>query len=138
MIFEAARGLTADQTRSSLLRTLVSTGKTRGGGISHILEQKKQIISRNGILEYFEADVTVDSVRRLGQSEVLAQKKKACLRRRTRERRPPRTQRIACLRSAGGGKSLTAKAASNLWQMPLLRFDVGRIFGSTSDSLREI
>ena len=27
------------------------------------------------------------------------------------------------------GKSLTAKAVSNMWQMPLLRFDIGRIFG---------
>lgn len=29
----------------------------------------------------------------------------------------------------GGGKSLTAKAVSSMWQMPLLRFDIGRVFG---------
>jgi SpoVK/Ycf46/Vps4 family AAA+-type ATPase len=30
----------------------------------------------------------------------------------------------------GCGKSLCAKAVSNLWKMPLLRFDMGRMFGS--------
>src|ERR1700723_2817383 len=30
----------------------------------------------------------------------------------------------------GCGKSLCAKAVSNQWQLPLLRFDMGRMFGS--------
>jgi SpoVK/Ycf46/Vps4 family AAA+-type ATPase len=27
------------------------------------------------------------------------------------------------------GKSLSAKAASNIWAVPLIRFDIGRVFG---------
>ena len=30
----------------------------------------------------------------------------------------------------GCGKSLCAKAASSLWKLPLLRLDIGRMFGS--------
>jgi len=35
----------------------------------------------------------------------------------------------------GCGKSLCAKAVSSLWQQPLLRFDMGRMFGSLVGSL---
>ncbi len=129
MIFEAARGLTADQTRSSLLRTLVSTGRLEGEAISHILEQKKQIISRNGILEYFEADVTVDSVGGLDNLKSWLRKRKRAFDEDAREIALPEPKGLLVFGVPGGGKSLTAKAASNLWQMPLLRFDVGRIFG---------
>jgi len=37
----------------------------------------------------------------------------------------------------GCGKSLSAKAVSNLWQLPLLRFDMGRMFGSFIGSSEE-
>jgi SpoVK/Ycf46/Vps4 family AAA+-type ATPase len=37
----------------------------------------------------------------------------------------------------GCGKSLCAKAASSLWKMPLLRFDIGRMFGSLVGSSEE-
>ena len=37
----------------------------------------------------------------------------------------------------GCGKSLVAKAISSLWKMPLLRFDVGRMFGSLVGSSEE-
>src|SRR5258706_6546827 len=37
----------------------------------------------------------------------------------------------------GRGKMLSAKAVSSLWQLPLLRFDVGRMFGSLVGSSEE-
>jgi SpoVK/Ycf46/Vps4 family AAA+-type ATPase len=42
----------------------------------------------------------------------------------------------------GTGKSLTAKAVGALWQMPLLRLDVGKIFaglvGSSEENIRTV
>jgi SpoVK/Ycf46/Vps4 family AAA+-type ATPase len=41
----------------------------------------------------------------------------------------------------GCGKSLTAKAVSSLWQMPLLRLDIGQLFssfiGNTEENMRK-
>ncbi len=37
----------------------------------------------------------------------------------------------------GCGKSLCAKVVANLWQLPLLRFDMGRMFGSLVGSSEE-
>nr|WP_321500844.1 AAA family ATPase [uncultured Dethiosulfovibrio sp.] len=129
MIFDAARGLTADQTRSALARTLVSNGQLDGKAVSQILEQKKQIISRSGILEYFEADVTVDSVGGLDNLKSWLKKRKKAFNEDARELGLPEPKGLLVFGVPGGGKSLTAKAASNLWQMPLIRFDMGRIFG---------
>src|SRR3989475_10182705 len=42
----------------------------------------------------------------------------------------PAPKGILMLGVQGCGKSLCAKAVSNQWQLPLLRFDMGRMFGS--------
>jgi SpoVK/Ycf46/Vps4 family AAA+-type ATPase len=42
----------------------------------------------------------------------------------------PAPKGVLLLGVQGCGKSLMAKTISNVWQLPLLRFDVGRVFGS--------
>jgi SpoVK/Ycf46/Vps4 family AAA+-type ATPase len=49
----------------------------------------------------------------------------------------PAPKGILLLGVQGCGKSLCAKAVSSLWQMPLLRFDMGRMFGSFVGSSEE-
>ena len=49
----------------------------------------------------------------------------------------PSPKGILMLGVQGCGKSLCAKAVSNLWQLPLLRFDMGRMFGSLVGSSEE-
>jgi SpoVK/Ycf46/Vps4 family AAA+-type ATPase len=49
----------------------------------------------------------------------------------------PAPRGILMLGVQGCGKSLCAKSVSNLWQLPLLRFDMGRMFGSLVGSSEE-
>jgi SpoVK/Ycf46/Vps4 family AAA+-type ATPase len=49
----------------------------------------------------------------------------------------PSPKGILLLGVQGCGKSLCAKAVSRLWQLPLLRFDMGRMFGSLVGSSEE-
>jgi SpoVK/Ycf46/Vps4 family AAA+-type ATPase len=49
----------------------------------------------------------------------------------------PAPKGILMLGVQGCGKSLCAKAVSNQWQLPLLRFDMGRMFGSLVGSSEE-
>jgi SpoVK/Ycf46/Vps4 family AAA+-type ATPase len=49
----------------------------------------------------------------------------------------PAPKGILLLGVQGCGKSLCAKAVSRLWQLPLLRFDMGRMFGSLVGSSEE-
>ena len=49
----------------------------------------------------------------------------------------PAPKGVLLLGVQGCGKSLCAKAVSRLWQLPLLRFDMGRMFGSLVGSSEE-
>ena len=49
----------------------------------------------------------------------------------------PAPKGILMLGVQGCGKSLCAKAVSTQWQLPLLRFDMGRMFGSLVGSSEE-
>ena len=49
----------------------------------------------------------------------------------------PAPKGILMLGVQGCGKSLCAKAVSTQWQLPLLRFDMGRMFGSLVGSSRK-
>ena len=49
----------------------------------------------------------------------------------------PAPKGVLLLGVQGCGKSLMAKTISNIWQLPLLRFDVGQVFGSLVGSSEE-
>ena len=57
-------------------------------------------------------------------------------------RRSLRSRTILLIGIPGCGKSLTAKAVGALWQMPLLRLDVGKVFsglvGSSEENIRKV
>lgn len=129
LIIDAARGLTADQARSSFAKAVMNYGKLDENAISFLLDQKKQIIQRNDLLEYYDASTTMDSVGGLENLKEWLKKRKLAFTEEARRKALPEPKGLLVFGIPGGGKSLTAKAVSSMWQMPLLRFDIGRVFG---------
>lgn len=128
-IIDAATGLTADQARSSFAKAIIHHGKLDGNAISFLLEQKKQIIQRNDMLEYYDANISIDSVGGLQHLKSWLKKRKKAFSSKAKNLAIPEPKGLLIFGVPGGGKSLTAKAVSSMWQMPLLRFDIGRVFG---------
>ncbi|MBM4394567.1 MAG: AAA family ATPase [Deltaproteobacteria bacterium] len=133
-VVEAALGLTANEIRAVLAKSLV---RRHDFDIETILGEKKHIIRKSGILEFFETDAQWSDV---GGLEVL----KDWLKKRVLAFSPsarafglPIPKGIMMIGIPGCGKSLTAKAVSGLWQMPLLRLDVGKVFSSLVGSSEE-
>jgi SpoVK/Ycf46/Vps4 family AAA+-type ATPase len=89
------------------------------------------------LLEYYPATETIDQVGGLGVLKDWLRKRTVAFTDEARAFGLPPPKGILLLGVQGCGKSLCAKAVSSLWQLPLLRFDIGRMFGSFVGSSEE-
>ncbi|MHC4362351.1 MAG: AAA family ATPase, partial [Planctomycetota bacterium] len=78
----------------------------------------------------YEAKEDLSSVGGLDALKSWLVKRSVAFTDRAREFGLPAPKGVLLLGVQGCGKSLMAKTISNTWQLPLLRFDVGRVFGS--------
>ncbi|MBE9177848.1 AAA family ATPase [Oculatella sp. LEGE 06141] len=131
-LLKAALGLTRDEAEKVYRKAQVTAGRLTETEVDIVLSEKKQLIRRNGILEYLEEDGTLNDV---GGSEDLKQwlsQRSAAFTERAREYGLPQPKGLLLLGVPGCGKSLIAKVTSRLWSLPLLRLDLGRVYdGST-------
>ena len=61
-LLKAALGLTKDEAEKVYRKAQVKAGKLTESEVEIVLSEKKQLIRRNGILEYIEEDETINSV----------------------------------------------------------------------------
>lgn len=133
-VVEAALGLTAEEAESVFAKSLV---KTRDFDIDTILAEKKGIIRKSGILEFYQTDDKFSDVGGLEVMKAWLGKRKAAFYRDARDFGLPAPKGILLIGVPGCGKSLTAKAIGAMWHMPLLRLDVGKVMGSLVGSSEE-
>src|SRR5207302_11483767 len=81
-------------------------------------------------LEYYEVTETPDDVGGLDVLKDWLRLRERAFTKEARDYGLPSPKGIALIGIPGTGKSLTAKMISSLWQLPLLRLDVGSLFGS--------
>ncbi|MBV8762895.1 MAG: AAA family ATPase [Deltaproteobacteria bacterium] len=138
-VVEGALGLTLVEAENVFAKSAV---RTHTFDLETILEEKKQIIRKSGMLEYYEHREEFSDV---GGMDVLKDwlvKRRSAFGSRAKDFGLPLPKGILLIGVPGTGKSLTAKAVGALWQMPLLRLDVGKIFaglvGSSEENIRTV
>jgi ATP-dependent 26S proteasome regulatory subunit len=131
-LLKAALGLTKDEAEKVYRKAQVKAGKLTESEVEIVLSEKKQLIRRNGILEYIEEDETLSSVGGLEELKGWLKQRSNAFTERAREYGLPQPKGMLILGVPGCGKSLIAKTTSRLWGLPLLRLDMGRVYdGST-------
>lgn len=136
-LVRAASGLTLKEAENVFAKTLVLDGKLDADDISVVFGEKQQIIRKSGTLEFYESRERFAHVAGLENLKGWLNKRSAAFSERASRFGLPSPKGVLLLGVQGCGKSLCAKAASALWKLPLLRFDIGRVFGSLVGSSEE-
>src|SRR6266700_2978050 len=129
-LLQAALGLTLGEAENVFAKIIVKDERLSGEDVNEVFAEKQQTIRKSGLLEYYATNETFSHVGGLAVLKEWLQKRAVALTEEARAFGLPAPKGILMLGVQGCGKSLCAKAVSCLWQLPLLRFDMGRMFGS--------
>ena len=136
-LLQAALGLTIAEAENVFAKIIVKGERLSGDDVSEVFAEKQQIIRKSGLLEYYATDENFGHVGGLAILKDWLNKRAVAFTDEARAFGLPSPKGILMLGVQGCGKSLCAKAVSNQWQLPLLRFDMGRMFGSLVGSSEE-
>ena len=129
-LIKSMQGLTTVQAERAIAKIFVRHGKLKDHNIEEALAEKKQIISKTGILEYIEVNENMDDIGGLNSLKQWLEQREVAFSESAKNYGLPTPKGILMIGVQGVGKSLTAKAVSKRWNLPLIRLDVGRVFGS--------
>ena len=136
-LLQAALGLTLGEAENVFAKIIVKDERLSGDDVNEVFAEKQQIIRKSGLLEYCATTESFSNVGGLSVLKEWLQKRAVAFTDQARAFGLPAPKGILMLGVQGCGKSLCAKAVSCLWQLPLLRFDMGRMFGSLVGSSEE-
>jgi len=136
-LLQAALGLTRGEAENVFAKVIVKDERLDGAHVAEVFAEKQQIIRKSGLLEYCSTHETFSQVGGLAVFKDWLKKRSRAFTEEARAFGLPAPKGILLLGVQGCGKSLCAKAVSSHWQLPLLRFDMGRMFGSLVGSSEE-
>src|SRR5437867_8618860 len=136
-LLQAALGLTLGEAENVFAKIIVKDERLSGDDVNEVFAEKQQIIRKSGLLEYYASSESFAHVGGLSVLKDWLNKRAVAFTKEARAFGLPAPKGILMLGVQGCGKSLCAKAVSCLWQLPLLRFDMGRMFGSLVGSSEE-
>lgn len=136
-LIQAALGLTLQEAENVFAKTIVNDGTLDASDVSVVFSEKQQIIRKSGLLEYCESQTEMADVGGLDHLKEWLTKRALAFSDRARAFGLPAPKGVLFVGVQGCGKSLCAKAVARMWEMPLLRFDMGRMFASLVGSSEE-
>ena len=126
---QACQGLSLERIRR-VLSKIIATHKTIDeNSIGILLSEKKQIISQTEILEYWSVNEKITNIGGVENLRDWLKKRKSSFSIQASDYGLPTPRGLLLVGIQGTGKSLTAKAIATEWQLPLLKLDVGKLFG---------
>ena len=128
-LVRSAQGLSLERIRRVLTRCIASHGKIETGDVELILAEKRQSIRQTQILDFYPATQQISDIGGLDNLKDWLLRRGGAFSDRARTYGLPHPRGLLLVGIQGTGKSLTAKAISHHWHLPLLRLDVGRLFG---------
>lgn len=126
-VLDAAAGLTTIEAEAAFALSVVESKDITA---EIVAREKSNTVRKNGILEIIDTKAGIGDI---GGLEVLKEwltKRRHAFSKKAKEFGLPIPKGVLMTGPPGVGKSLTAKAASNILEVPLLKLDGGKVFGS--------
>lgn len=125
----ACQGLSLERIRRVLSKIIATYKTIDDNSIVVLLSEKKQIIRQTEILEYYSVNEKITNLGGLDNLKDWLKKRKTAFGIQASNYGLPTPRGLLLIGIQGTGKSLTAKAIANDWKLPLLKLDVGKLFG---------
>lgn len=126
-LVKAASGLTLTEAENAFAMSVVANKRF---DIQTILDEKKQMIRKGGILEYRDSRFTFDDLGGIDTLKDWLILRRVAFKEDARDFGLPTPRGILILGIPGAGKSAVCDALASVYKMPLLRLDFGAVFSA--------
>lgn len=134
------QGLTHNEVRRLARGAIIDDGAITETDIPEVNRAKFRLMDMDGLLSFEYRTESFANVGGMANFKAWLDKRKSASSGGS-ERHPDSPKGVLLLGVQGGGKSLAAKAVAGLWQLPLLKLDMGALYnkyhGETERNLRE-
>ena len=127
-ILDSVRGLGASEIVNAFSKVAAGRKKVTAEEIPLLVAEKEQIIRKSGYLEFIRTE-SAGQIGGLGSLKEWLELRKNAFGLAAQQAGLNAPKGVLLLGVPGTGKSLSAKVVAREWQMPLLRLDMGRVFG---------
>ncbi len=129
-IVKALSGLTRIEAENALAKVIVTHSRIDPAEVDVLLAEKEQIIRKSGMLEFYALPERFGSIGGLDLLKQWLRQRGRAFSESARQFGLPNPRGLLLVGVPGCGKSLTAKAVAAEWRMPLLKFDLSKVFAS--------
>jgi SpoVK/Ycf46/Vps4 family AAA+-type ATPase len=129
IIANSFKGFSLEKIRNLISKSLVLHKKINYLTVDLVLIEKKQLILQTEILEFWKTNESFSDIGGLENLKLWLNKRRLNFSETALNYGLPIPKGLLLVGIQGTGKSLMAKAIAHDWYLPLLRLDVGKIFG---------
>jgi ATP-dependent 26S proteasome regulatory subunit len=129
-MLSALQGLTLIEAQHALHRALFGRDKVDDTVMESLFEQKEQLARKDGVLEYVPQRWNLHDIGGLETLKDWLVKREKLFNDESAKARMLVPKGLLMMGVSGCGKSLSVKAISSLWNLPLFRLDMNQVFSS--------
>jgi ATP-dependent 26S proteasome regulatory subunit len=129
-LVKACQGLSRTRIQRVLAKAIAEKEQVNDADIDAVLAEKQQALRQTGILEFFTVNESLKNVGGLDNLKQWVRIRRDAFTEEAKRYGIPTPKGVLLVGIQGTGKSLSAKTIANEWRLPLLRLDIGRLFGS--------